>query len=264
MSIALNTAGIENPQSVFGGPCDSTQSPFSSGIFRCTGTGACLDLRRNSVCDRRVPCLGDLVLNVLSREAKTVANGNGVRCLFGADPHQEVFATKDRRLRAAGKIDQIAVTRFAEVLVIVWHTQRQLTNETSDRERVHLFGARAIHRASHHRWRGVSLRISRTTVRHTDLLASSQVITLSLLPASNLTWLSPVRYCLFLSKLGNERIACAVLCCNYVEPNAAHALASEGRQVSALHRPAFLPIAGAPAHKAASDSLANSIVLGSP
>src|SRR5260370_30728817 len=37
MSIALNTAGIENPQSVFGGPCDITQAAFSSGIFHFTG-----------------------------------------------------------------------------------------------------------------------------------------------------------------------------------------------------------------------------------
>src|SRR6266851_448450 len=78
------------------------------------------------------------------------------------------------------------------------------------------------------------------------------------LPVSPLTWHSPVRYCLFLSKLGNELISCAVLCCNYVEPNAARALASEGRQVSAVHRPTFLPIGGAPGHKVASLSLANS------
>src|SRR5229473_5985691 len=77
-------------------------------------------------------------------------------------------------------------------------------------------------------------------------------------PVSPLTWHSPVCYCLFLSKLGNERISCAVLCCNYVEPNAALALASEGRQVSAVHRPAFLPTGGAPGHKAPSESLANS------
>src|SRR5260370_5320242 len=79
-----------------------------------------------------------------------------------------------------------------------------------------------------------------------------------LLAVSTLTRHSPVCCCLFFSKLGNERLACAALCCNYVEPNAARALASEGRQVSAVHRPAFLPIGGAPGRKAAAESLANS------
>src|SRR5260370_9683348 len=79
-----------------------------------------------------------------------------------------------------------------------------------------------------------------------------------LLAVSTLTRHSPVCCCLFLSKLGNELISCAVLCCNYVAPNAARALASEGRQVSAVHRPAFLPIGVAPGHKPASETLANS------
>src|SRR5260370_33351657 len=80
---------------------------------------------------------------------------------------------------------------------------------------------------------------------------------------SSFTWHSPVCYCLFLSKLGNERIACAVLCCNYVEPNATRPPVSQGRQVCALHRLAFLPIAGATAHTAASHFLATSSALGS-
>src|SRR5712691_7028929 len=95
------------------------------------------------------------------------------------------------------------------------------------------------------------------TIRHTHPLPSSRVITLSLSPVSILTWLSPVRSCLFLSKLGNERGACAALYCNCAGPNAARAPASEGRQVSAAHRPAFLPIGGAPERTAASAFLAN-------
>src|SRR5712692_11445508 len=157
MSIALNSAGMEMPQSVFGGPRDLTQAAFSSGIFHFAGPPACLDFCPNPLRHGRFPSASDFVPNLLTGEAKTVANGNGVRCLFGTDPHQQVFATKDRRLRAAGEIDHIAVTRFAEVVLIVWHTQRQLTNETPDSERVHLFGARAIDGASHHRWGGTGI-----------------------------------------------------------------------------------------------------------
>src|SRR5260370_38398044 len=46
-------------------------------------------------------------------------------------------------------------------------------HETLDCEHVHLFGARAVHWADHHRWRGTRLRIHRPTVRHTHLPASS-------------------------------------------------------------------------------------------
>src|SRR5229473_4578868 len=78
-----------------------------------------------------------------------------------------------------------------------------------------------------------------------------------LLPASTLTWRSPVYCCLFLSKLGNERVACAALCCNCAGPNAARVPACEGRQVSSVHQRAFLPIGGAPVHTAASGFLAD-------
>src|SRR5260370_27965167 len=170
MSIALNSAGMEKPQSVFGGPRDLTQAAFSSGIFHFAGTPACLDFCPNPLRHGRFPSASDFVPNVLTGEAKTVANGNGVRCLFGTDPHQQVFATKDRRLRAAGEIDPIAVTRVAEVILRVRHSHRQLADETLHRKGVHTLGARAIHRAGHHRWRGVTLRLSRPTVRPTDLL----------------------------------------------------------------------------------------------
>src|SRR6266851_1919748 len=79
-----------------------------------------------------------------------------------------------------------------------------------------------------------------------------------LLPASTLTWRSQVCCCLLLSKLGNERVACAALWCNCAGPNAVRAPASEGRQVSAVRRRVFLPIGGAPVHTAASGFLADS------
>ena len=68
-----------------------------------------------------------------------------------------------------------------------------------------------------------------------------------LLPVSTLTWPSPVCYCLFLSRSGNERVAWVVLCCNYAKLFATRALASEGPRVSGIHRPAFLSTGGAPA-----------------
>src|SRR5216683_5906336 len=78
----------------------------------------------------------------------------------------------------------------------------------------------------------------------------------ALLMASTLIYHFPAYACLALSKLGNEQVVSAALCCNCAGPNATHALASEGRQVSVVHRPAFLPIGGAPAHTAVTDSLA--------
>src|SRR5882762_5231604 len=85
----------------------------------------------------------------------------------------------------------------------------------------------------------------------------------ALLTVSTLTCHSRAYACLSLSKLGNERSACAILCCSCLEPDGARASTSEGQQVSAGHGPAFLPIGGAPAHTAASDFLGASRDLGS-
>src|SRR5229473_5517389 len=81
------------------------------------------------------------------------------------------------------------------------------------------------------------------------------------LALSTLTWHSPVCCCLFLSKLGNEPLAFAALCCNCTEPIAARAPVCEGREVSAVRRPAFLAVGAAPVHKAACGSLAASRAL---
>src|ERR1700730_13149057 len=75
-------------------------------------------------------------------------------------------------------------------------------------------------------------------------------------PVSTLNWYSPVCYCLFLSKLGNERIACASLCCNRAAPNAARAPTCEGLRVSYAYRQASAPSDGALAHKPATGSAA--------
>src|SRR5216684_6416766 len=177
MSIALNSAGMEKPQSVFGGPRDLTQAAFSGGIFHFTGTPACLDFCRNPLRHAQFPGASDFAPNVLTGETEAVADRNGVRRLFSANPHEQVFAAESRRFCVQGKIDDFTVRRVAEVILRVRHSQRQLADETLHRKGVHTLGARAIHRAGHHRWRGVSLRISRTTVRHTDLLVRPQALT---------------------------------------------------------------------------------------
>src|SRR5216684_228270 len=84
-----------------------------------------------------------------------------------------------------------------------------------------------------------------------------------LLPVSTLTWRPPACGYLSVSESGNGQVACAVLCCNCAAPDVARALACEGRQVCAVHRPAFLAVGAAPARRAASDSLAASRALGS-
>src|SRR5713101_1037062 len=104
---------------------------------------------------------------------------------------------------------------------------------------------------------------ARTAAKPPTKSAPEPVRSDELLAVSTLTCCSPAYVCLSLSELGNERIACAFLCCNCAEPNAAHALVSEGRQASAAHRRAFLASGDAPVHTAASGFLADSRDLGS-
>src|SRR5260370_41242648 len=70
----------------------------------------------------------------------------------------------------------------------------------------------------------------------------------------HLSSITPACSCLVLSKLGNEQGACAVLCCNCVEPSAAHAPTSEDLKVCAAHRRVWFSNACAPVHKATNDS----------
>src|SRR5216684_4499316 len=171
MSIALNSAGMEKPQSVFGGPCDITQAAFSSGIFHFTGTPACLDFCRNPLRHAQFPSASDFLPNVLTGETEAVADRNGVRRLFSADPHNQVFAAESRCFCVQGEIDHFTVRCLAKVILCVRHSQRQLADKTLHRKRVHTLGSPAVHWARHNRWRVTRLCIYRTTVRHTDLLA---------------------------------------------------------------------------------------------
>src|SRR5258707_8389997 len=99
---------------------------------------------------------------------------------------------------------------------------------------------------------------ARTATKPPTRRAPEPVRSDGLLAASTLIYHSPAYSYLLLSKLGNEQVACAALCCNCAGPNAARAPASAGRQVSAARRRAFLPIGGGPVHTAASGFLADS------
>src|SRR5882724_8180673 len=157
-------------QSLRGSSRHVTEAAFARWILHLASAVACLHLSCDSLGYSGAPGLGNLVLDFLSREPEAVANRNWVGLLFRTNPYWQVVAPKDGCLWIESKIDHLAVAGFAEIVLSVWHPQRQAANQALDREHVHLPGTRSIHGASHHRRDTSLFRIHRTAVGHNPSL----------------------------------------------------------------------------------------------